>query len=54
MFAIHEQESKVQQLSENPEPTTHHASEKKKTEEVVQETKPVSSSEVKASTTENN
>ena len=53
LFAIHEQESKVQQLSENPEPTTHHASEEKKNEEVVQEIKPVSSSEVKASTTEN-
>lgn len=53
LFAIHEQESKVQQLSENPEPTTHHASEEKKKEEVVQETKQVSSTEVKALTVEN-
>ena len=53
LFAIHEQESKVQQLSENPEPTTHHAPEEKKTEEVVQETKQVSSTEAKASTAEN-
>ena len=44
---------KVKQSSENAEPTTHHAPEEKKKEEVVQETKPVSSSEVKASTTEN-
>ena len=53
LFAIREQESKVQQLSENTEPTTHHAPEEKKKEAVVQETKPVSSSEVKASTVEN-
>ena len=53
LFAIHEQESKVQQLSENTEPTTHHAPEEKKKEEVVQETKQVSSTEVKSSTIEN-
>ena len=53
MFAIHEQESKVQQLSEKTEPTTHHASEEKKKEEVVQETKQDSSTEVKSSTIEN-
>lgn len=53
LFAIHEQESKVQQLSENMEPTTHHAPEEKKKEEVVQETKQVSSTEVKASTAVN-
>ena len=34
LFAIHEQESKVQALSENTEPTTHHAPEEKKKEEV--------------------
>ena len=54
LFAIHEQESKVQQLSDNPEPTTHHAPEEKKTEEVVRETKQVSSIEVKASNAANN
>ena len=53
LFAIHEQESKVQQLSENTEPTTHHAPEEKKKEEVVQETKQVSSTGVKSSTIEN-
>ena len=53
LFAIHEQESKVQQLSEKTEPTTHHAPEEKKKEEVVQETKQVSSTEVKSSTIEN-
>ena len=34
LFAIREQESKAQALSENTEPTTHHASEDKKTEQV--------------------
>ena len=53
LFAIHEQESKVQQLSEKTEPTTHHAPEEKKKEEVVQETKQDSSTEVKSSTIEN-
>ena len=47
LFAIHEQESKVQQLSENTEPTTHHAPDEKKNEQVP-------STEVKASTIENN
>ena len=54
LFAIHEQESKVQQLSDNPEPTTHHSPEEKKTEEVVRETKQVSSIEDKASNAANN
>ena len=54
LFAIHEQESKFQQLSENSEPTTHHASEEKKTDEVIHETKQVHSTEVKASTVEKN
>ena len=47
LFAIHEQESKIQQLSENTEPTTHHAPDEKKTEQV-------HSTEVKASTVERN
>ena len=34
LFTIREQESKAQALSENTEPTTHHASEDKKTEQV--------------------
>ena len=46
LFAIHEQGSKVQQLSEKTEPTTHHSPEEKKTEQV-------HSTEVKASTVEN-
>ena len=50
LLAIHE---KVKQSSENEEPTTHHAPEEKKKEEVVQETKQVSSTEVKSSTIEN-
>lgn len=54
LFAIHEQESKIQQLSDNPEPTTHHSPEEKKTEEVVRETKQVSSIEAKASNAANN
>ena len=54
LFAIHEQESKIQQFSDNPEPTTHHSPEEKKTEEVVREAKQVSSIEVKASNTANN
>lgn len=47
LFAIHEKESKVQQLSENTEPTTHHAPEEKKTEQV-------HSTEVKDSIVKNN
>ena len=54
LFTIHEQESKIQQLSENTEPTTHHAPEEKKTDEVVHETKQVSLTEVKAPTVEKN
>ena len=48
LFAIHEQESKVQQLSENTEPTTHHAPDKSK-KEVVQEEKNEQSTEIKPS-----
>ncbi len=47
LFAIREQESKIQQLSENKEPTTHHAPEEKKTEQV-------HSTEVKDSIVKNN
>lgn len=47
LFAIHEQESKVQQLSKITEPTTHHAPEEKKTEQV-------HSTEVKDSIVKNN
>ena len=54
LFAIHEQESKVQQLSENTEPTTHHAPEEKKSDEGVHETKQNHSAEVKDSTVEKN
>ena len=54
LFAIHEQEKKVQPLSENTEPTTHHAPEEKKTDKVVYETKQDHSTEVNASTVEKN
>ena len=46
LFAIHEQESKVQPLSENTEPTTHHAPDESK-KEVVQEEKNEQSTEIK-------
>ena len=48
LFAIHEQESKVQQLSENTEPTTHHAPDESK-KEVVQEEKNEQYTEIKPS-----
>ena len=54
LFAIHEQESKVQQLGENTEPTTHHAPEKKKTDKVVHDTSQAHSTEAKASIDEKN
>ena len=54
LFAIREQESKAQALGENTEPTTHHAPEKKKTDEVVHDTSQAHSTEAKASTDEKN
>ena len=47
LFAIHEQESKLQPLSENTEPTTHHAPEAKKSNEGIHETKQSHSTEFK-------
>ena len=46
LFAIHEQESKVQPLSEKTEPTTHHAPEEKKEDK---KTEQVHSTEIKDS-----
>ena len=48
LFAIHEQELKAKQNSENPEPTTHHAPDESK-KEVVKEEKNERSTEIKPS-----